>query len=345
LLFERKGVPLGLVLFLNGCLFTMVSLLILIFMPKSILSKFRLLRKFRQRLVESWQKAVDLTLEGPVFRLWVWSGKKIFVGRLASMPRAPHGLKVKASGISEADVTLCPTWGWNPFHEEDYVLAWRPQADIESDWTASVLKRDEACEDISGKSSRKNTKLKTFIEKLPEGTTFQCRMAAVSIWGQGPWSKQVTFTTMSKPSVEWGSSGPLGPAAAATGSGKTQYRWVQTRNEIGIKVPVGPNTKAKDIKFKVTPKRLELRYGEGSGSSDVLLAGYLSKPIVPDEATWILDSSPEDGRHIAVTMFKTQLMDKWDKVFDGEEHTQIDEREVRWFVDPLASGTVGDLYE
>jgi len=120
---------------------------------------------------------------------------------------------------------------------------------------------------------------------------------------------------------------------------------VQTRNEIGIKVPVGPNTKAKDIKFKVTPKRLELRCGEGSGSSDVLLAGYLSKPIVPDEATWILDSSPEDGRHIAVTMFKTQLMDKWDKVFDGEEHTQIDEREVRWFVDPLASGTVGDLYE
>lgn len=324
-------------------LLAMVISLIIVYLPQSILSKSKLLRRGRMRVVRMLHHFVDLTMKGPLVTVTAWFGKKLFRGRLSSKCRPPTELKAKPASISEATVTFAPNLPFNPFHEENYIVQWKRESDPDAAWISRPISLKEDCKDASG-DEKKGEKFELGIDGLPETTAVRVRICGIGYWGAGPWSREVTVRTLVRPNPDFGYKGPLGPAAAYTGSGQTEYRWAQTRNEIHVKIPVGEKVKGKDIKFKCLPNKLELRYDNAADGKDVLLSGYLTKPVTSDEVTWYIEESKTEGRYIQVTMFKQVLMERWSRVFDGDEHPEIDISFVLFFVDPLLGG-LGDLTE
>lgn len=336
------GVPFWIVFVFDAMTALIVSTILLLFLPKSVLAKSKMVRTLRNKLVRTLSRTVELSMQGPFARLMVWLGRKMCKGRLSSKAKAPHGLTLKAEGTYDVDARFCPTKGWNPWHEESYIIAWK-RADGAGDWLERHLNQHEECEDLSGKQ-KKGDKYKVIIDGLPEQTALKFRICAVSHWGQGPWSREATVTTLAIPSKDFGFTGPLGAAWEKTGGGSSEYIWLQTRNEVHIKIPIGAKVKGRDIKLKPLPTRLQVDYVAEDGEVLPLLHGYLAKRINPDDVAWYLDDTKE-GRFIQITLFKTEMLDRWSRVFDGPEHPEIDERHVQFFVDALNPGSLGDLYE
>eukprot|EP00439_Symbiodinium_sp_Y106_P008530 s3091_g1.t1 len=260
--------------------------------------------------------------------------------RLASVPKPPHGVSPKAEGTYDVSLQFSPTKGWNPFHQETYVVAFRKEG---VNWLERPFNPGENLEDMSG-DAKKGNRFKATVDGLPIATRISFRVCALSYWGRGPWSREVSVSTMAKPSKDFGCTGPLGPAREKTGSDKKQYVWLQTRNEVHIRIPVGTDVRGKDIKFKALPLRLQVDLAVG-GETWELLHGQLAHRINSDDATWYIDESKEEGRYIQITIFKLEALDRWSRVFEGDEHPEIDVRHVQWFVDPLNPGTLGDLDE
>eukprot|EP00933_Yihiella_yeosuensis_P072728 TRINITY_DN81228_c0_g1_i1.p1 TRINITY_DN81228_c0_g1~~TRINITY_DN81228_c0_g1_i1.p1 ORF type:complete len:348 (+),score=64.65 TRINITY_DN81228_c0_g1_i1:84-1127(+) len=347
-MFSPKGAPFVIGLAINASMFTFIGLVIIALLPQKILKKSKLLRNQRNRIVKAVTRCLELTAEGPFFRLFVFLGKRFIGGRLSSRCRAPTNIKVINHTSYEVLVEFSPTVGWNAFHEENYVIAYKRQSDDE--WIQREMSAQEECEDITPKAGekerqKKGERYKCGIDNLTEFTPIVVKVAAVNHHGLGPWGREFKITTMARPYKDMGFKGPLGPAAAATGSGKTEYRWAQTKNEVHIRIPLGKDVKSKDIKFKALPKKLEIRFGDAPDGKDVLLSGYLIKPVTADEVTWYIDENADEGRHMSITMFKHEIMDKWNRIFDSDEHPMVDDGLIRFYTDALMPGSLGDLYE
>lgn len=334
------GVPIILVLMFDAILAMIVLTVVLLILPKRVLSKSKLVRTARNKLLRFLSRMVELSMQGPVALLVVWLGRKVFRGRLASVPKPPHGVSPKAEGTYDVSLQFSPTKGWNPFHQETYVVAFRKEG---VNWLERPFNPGENLEDMSG-DAKKGNRFKATVDGLPIATRISFRVCALSYWGRGPWSREVSVSTMAKPSKDFGCTGPLGPAREKTGSDKKQYVWLQTRNEVHIRIPVGTDVRGKDIKFKALPLRLQVDLAVG-GETWELLHGQLAHRINSDDATWYIDESKEEGRYIQITIFKLEALDRWSRVFEGDEHPEIDVRHVQWFVDPLNPGTLGDLDE
>lgn len=334
------GVPSWLVISFDIGAAGFCGAVLLLFMPKQVLAQSKLLRTARNKIRRSISRIWELSLQGPFFRIVIWFGRKLCKGRLSSRARAPHGFNLKADHTDEVTVKFSPTKGWNPFHEELFVISWKQGIE---NWTERTLNPLEDCDDLSGKE-KKGDRFKFIVDQLPAFKEVKFRMCAVSFWGRGPWTKEVAVTTLAFPNKGFGFTGRLGPGWEKTGSGSSEYSWIQTRNEIHIRIPVGKDLKGKEIKFKALPTRLELGI-VADGETQNLLKGYLAKKINPDDATWYIDEGTDEGRHILITLFKLEMMDRWTRVFDGPEHPEIDERHVQFFVDPLNPGSLGDIYE
>ncbi|CAE7844438.1 BOB1 [Symbiodinium microadriaticum] len=334
------GVPIFLVLMFDAILAMIVLTVVLLILPKRVLSKSKLVRTARNKLLRLLSRMVELSMQGPVALLVVWLGRKVFRGRLDSVPKPPHGVSPKAEGTYDVSVQFSPTKGWNPFHQETYVVAFRKEG---VNWLERPFKPGENLEDMSG-DAKKGNRFKATVDGLPIGTRITFRVCALSYWGRGPWSREASVSTMAKPSKDFGCTGPLGPAREKTGSDKKQYVWLQTRNEVHIRIPVGTDVRGKDVKFKALPLRLQVDLAVG-GETLELLHGQLAHRINSDDATWYIDESKEEGRYIQITIFKLEALDRWSRVFEGDEHPEIDVRHVQWFVDPLNPGTLGDLDE
>jgi len=240
-------------------------------------------------------------------------------------------------------VTWTPRTPLNPFHEENYVIAWRlggsdAQGDDSAGWKERPLHRHDDCEEVDNK-----TKLRIFHDGLPELSPITFRIRAVNAWGQSDWSTEAQGKTLARPSEDGGFTGPLGPA----NDGHALYTWTQTNSEVGLKVPIGAGRRSKDIKFKVTPARIEIRYVVPEGLSDELLVGSFPKRIKTDEANWQIDETEEDGRHIVLQMQKAEKMEKWPSFIDGQEHPRIDTRLLRFFTNQMGMGDMGgiDIFE
>ncbi|CAJ1398224.1 unnamed protein product [Effrenium voratum] len=334
------GVPLWIVLAFDTIMLMIVLGVLLLLLPKTVLAKSKLVRVARNRLTRWLGRIVELSMQGPLVAGTVWLGKKLGKGRLSSVPKAPHGISVKADSMYEVTVKISPTKGWNLFHEEDFVVAFaRDGTDV---WAERSFSRMEDCEDLSG-SLKKGDRFKMVIPGLPACTRIKFRACAVSYWGRGPWGKEATASTMAKPSADLGFTGPLGPAWEKTGSDKNEYTWLQTRNEVHIRIPIGKDIRGKDVKFKALPHRIQVDLAVGESLQ--LLHGQLAHRINSDDATWYIDESKDHGRYIQVTVFKLEALERWTRVFEGDEHPEVDPRLIQWFVDPLNPGTLGDLDE
>jgi len=221
-------------------------------------------------------------------------------------------------------------------------VAWRCKEGKQTPWTERPYDRVAECEDAGGR------KLKVALEGLPEQVAIVLRICAVNTWGRSDWSVEVSMQTMAKPGKDDGFTGPLGPAGASLGR---PYRWSQGGpglKELGLFVPLDQDWKAKDILFKVTPSRIEIRIavGENSAESEELLYGPFPKKVKADEIFWTIDESEEDGRHLSVQLPKADQMAKWPCLIEAAGHQQIDVRFIRLLPDGLGSGTGGlDIWE
>jgi len=243
----------------------------------------------------------------------------------------------RPTGWNEVSVTWSPALPSNPFHEENYVIAWRmvsgDPGGAGEEWRERRLKRHEDCEELAG------SKLRTHIERLPEQTLVSVRLCAENAWGRSGWGEEAQVETLARPSDEGGFRGPLGPAGGAARS----YRWSQTATEVWLKVPIGADRKGRDIKFKVLSNRLEIRCVVPEGQSDELLVGTLHKRVKVDEATWEIDENAEDGRHMVVQLAKAEEMQKWPCAVEADGHPRIDTRLVRLFGKGMGAGGLGGL--
>jgi len=254
-------------------------------------------------------------------------------------------VRAKPVGVGEVQVAFAPGvqvgFLWNPFHDENYVVSWRripAGKERDAPWHMREFNSEHEFE-------RAGSKLKTVVEGLPEHCEVAFRVAAVNKYGQSPWSSEVDTQTLLKPSDEGGATGPLGPGARAG----ARYAWSQSQTEVHARIPLCPEAAARDIRFRCTGARLEVRWApEGGAAGDAaaeVLAGALLHRVKPDEVFWTVEERDAKlGRHLFVQMVKAEALQKWDCLIDAEDHERIDTRLVRFFKDNMEGlSSLGDL--
>jgi len=287
-----------------------------------------------------------LSMQGPFFRFFIFLGRKCSCGYCSSRCRSPFSLRSKASGCSEVVLWWTPCSTYNPFHEESYVVAWRRLVqDGEMEW-------QEQAADENDSPDKEGRKWRFYLDGLPEQEKLALRVCAVNRHGRSPWSDEISVETLARPNKAGGFTGPLGPAGRECGSGT--YTWTQNTKEIGVKVPILESWKARDIRFKATPHRLEMLYvgsrplvgdadGRPAGEPQELLVGTFPKKVRSDEVFWEIETGGDIGRHISIQMQKAETMEKWPSLLEGGAHPCIDTRLVRFLTKGAGSGF--DIYE
>lgn len=318
---------------------SMLLALLIILLPSSVASKIAPLKTVHKRLRKGARHCLRMSTQGPFYRFLVWSGRKLSVGRLSSRCAQPSKLRPCASGRSEVLVTFTPELpAWNLFHEEDYVLAWRRSLEGPGgqapQWHEKAYSRSDDCEELGG------GRLRVFLAGLPEFAGLTLRVCAESPHGRGPWSQEAQVETLARPTDAGGFRGPLGPAAA--GGGHASYSWEQSQNEVSFKVPIG-DAKAKDLRFKSFPTRLEILRVGADGATGDLLVGPLSKRIRSDDTTWCIAESEAEGRHIDAQLVKAEALAKWPCLIEAGGHPRVDTRDISFFVGKDGLGGMTDL--
>lgn len=327
------GAPTWLVIGGHASLSLVLFCIVVLLLPEETILRIKILRRVKNYLMKGIRRLVKITKQSPLVRLGVFCGRKCSCGLLSSRCSAPQGLKAKSIGCSEVVLDWSPASSRNPFHEEQYVLAWRLTSGTDTDWIDVEVEENDSA-DTSGK------KWRFFMKELPEEENIFVRVAARNRRGQGPWSQEVSAETFGKPCSEGGFTGPLGVAGRSYGTGK--YSWTQTTTEVGLKVPIPKQWRGKQISFKALPHRIQILYTAGSGSEDEeLLVGNFPKKVKSDDVFWEIEDGGPHGRHIAVQMQKAEKMDKWHCLLEG--HPCIDVRLVRFYTKEMMGGL--DIYE
>lgn len=134
LMSSRLPVP-PIIVYLSYASFFLVSTsVVLMLIPTSLTGKLpKPVRKIRSKLYATLRRALELSRDGPFYRLTLWLGRKLGHGRLSSLCRVPSA-RAKASGSREVQVTLTPQLPWNGFHEECYMLSWCRQDEKDPIW-------------------------------------------------------------------------------------------------------------------------------------------------------------------------------------------------------------------
>lgn len=339
------GTPLWLIICGHTSLCIVIFSITVVSLPYSLIARIKMLRKLRTRLVQSTRRMVMLSLQGPFFRFFIFLGQKCSCGYCSSRCRSPSSFRSKAAGCSEVVLWWTPCSTYNPFHEESYVVAWRRLVqEGQEDW-------QEQAADDNDSPDKEGRKWRFYLDGLPEQEKLALRVCAVNRYGRSPWTDEVGVETLARPSKDGGFTGPLGPAGRDCGSGI--YTWTQSTKEICIKVPILESWKARDIRFKATPHRLEMLYvgshpparaaDSPAAEPQELLAGSFPKKVRSDEVFWEIDTSGDFGRHISIQMQKAETMEKWPCLLEGGAHPHIDTRLVRFLTKGADSGF--DIFE
>jgi len=101
---------------------------------------------------------------------------------------------------------------------------------------------------------------------------------------------------------------------AGNGGDMEGYSWIQTLEELTVTVPVPGNMKGKDVVVDITKTNLKV----GLKNKPAILEGKLSKTVNAEDAIWTLETTPA-GKSIVITMEKTNQMEWWGAVVEGEQ--------------------------
>ena len=97
--------------------------------------------------------------------------------------------------------------------------------------------------------------------------------------------------------------------------------WTQTPKEVAIVLPLPAGAKGKDVKYKLTSKRVELIV-----LGQTLLTGDFFYAVKPDDSTWELEDAPGGGRQIRLGLIKVKPNQPWDCCFLDEIDETITSR-------------------
>merc|ERR1719203_2736302 len=305
------------------CFFTVLFCGILVLLPRRVALKVpKVLRRVRSKCLSWVKRAKELSKDGPFYKLMVWIGRKFGRGFLSSRCRAPE-VRASAGGAREVLVTVTPDLPYNPFHEEDYFVAWCREDEAQERWREKMYDPKYDCEKVAG------NKFRMYLEGLPEHTLLRVRACAVNVHGRSDWSRERPVETLAVPSSDNGFQGPLGPACPPG----AQYTWTQTKTEVFLKIPLRPEWTAKRIRFYNTPSRIEIRVPAPDNGADEVLVGPLCKKVKVDDVFWCVEEDKQLGRHLSAQLLKFEPMDKWPCIIEAKEHPHIDVRMLRFWTD------------
>lgn len=209
------------------------------------------------------------------------------------------------------------------------MLQWCDGESQEPQWCERNFHADYDCEKKAGR-------LRVLVDGLAEGKLVRLRACAENVWGRSSWSKEVQATTFSRPTEDGGGFGPLG----AVCGDQAKYRWSQTPTEVIVRVPMGQDVKARDIRFQAHRDRLDVGLA-AQGEVAHILRGALPKKVKSDETFWTVEEADRRfGRHLFIQLVKVEPYEKWPCLVEADGHPLIDTGLVRFFSDP-GSGLLG----
>jgi hypothetical protein len=298
-----------------------------------------------------WQ----LSLEGPLFKVIGGCGKRFGKGMLASRPRTPKSFKVKVLGTippggqeeqegHALEIVWTPHLPATPFHEEHYVFCIQElhdNGDEPSPWRELPLNKDQY-QKYNEKTTEigKPTKLKWKLQGLPAKASYKVKLCAAGPGGRSEWTSEARVATLAEPDENQGYSGPLHPNAPTVAS---EYKWWQSKHEVGLWISLPEDWTAKSLKVKVTNKRVDIKHVDGG----TLLAGPLGGVARQDETDWIIEKDSEKGKQLVLTLRKEKLMQKWACFIDSDEHYKIDVELLKLFHEGNSMNELGcaDLWD
>jgi len=339
------------------CLTATIGSIILMFLPDSIVSRVRILCWARAKVRGMLGTFVSISMEGPFVKLFVWCGRRFCGTTCSSRCQAPSKVRGKSISCSTVELRWSPCLPLNPCHEENYVVSWRRVGEEDTPWKEKILGAKDY-EALTSKMLRglQPKRFKVQIDCLPAHAALHFRVCAVGRRGRGNWSPKSIVRTLARPSADGGLHGPLA-SRNPLGQGRL-YHWSQSKHEVGVRVPVAAEWRAKDMRVTVTPTRLEIRHmdscstaaaecGSSNCASSLLLAGPLSLKVQADEVFWEIEENEADGRQLAVTLRKADLMAKWPSLLEGDDHPCIDTELLRLVVEGNAMNELAchDLWD
>lgn len=204
-----EDAPVWLIIAGHCSLAIVIGSITIMLLPYSMVSRNRVLKKLRSMVRRFLERILYLSSQGPFYRVFAWVGKRCGCGYLSSKCGAPTTLRVKATGVTEAVFYWNPHLGLNPFHEEKYIVEWKP---AKSEDNALAWKKVTAQGKNSGYEDMgegKKLKWRVFISGLPESDKVKIRCRAWNRRGLGPWSTEVEVETLAKPEKAGGGWAPL----------------------------------------------------------------------------------------------------------------------------------------
>jgi len=99
---------------------------------------------------------------------------------------------------------------------------------------------------------------------------------------------------------------------AGNGADLPNFRWMQTLQELEVRVPLKfpKSLKSRDVVVEFEKQHLKV----GVKGNPLIIDGELQKPIKVEECMWTLD----DGRTVAITMEKVNKMEWWSRLMTND---------------------------
>ncbi|KAK0366564.1 hypothetical protein LTR91_003319 [Friedmanniomyces endolithicus] len=96
---------------------------------------------------------------------------------------------------------------------------------------------------------------------------------------------------------------------------KLPYKWTQTIGDVDLTAPIPANIKGRDLEVKITKTGIKA----GVRGQEPIIDGTFPHPILPDDSTWTLETTPTTpsspiGKELAIHLDKTNKLAWWPHV-------------------------------
>ncbi|GAB7325790.1 hypothetical protein MBLNU13_g09880t1 [Cladosporium sp. NU13] len=91
---------------------------------------------------------------------------------------------------------------------------------------------------------------------------------------------------------------------------KLPYKWTQTIADLEVTIEIPGNFKGKDLDVKIAKNSVKA----GIKGQDAIIEGTFPHPILLDDSTWTLESTPSGAKELSIQLAKANKMEWWEHV-------------------------------